>query len=389
MKVSGLTVVLVTVWSLAVPAFAAGTDAVTNQLRMVLEDLTGKGALAAVLALEGGGLDRLAVVAGHEDLDRTTPVTPDHAFQIGSQTKTFVAVAVLMLVRDGKLALTDPVANHVPGLPGDADITVGQLLNHTSGMGDGVAVLDEGSAVPSLPLDFEDLLLLSRIMGRQFEAGTAFRYNNFAYDVLGVLIERVSGERYDRYITRRILEPLGMNATFFASFEPWPEARLAHGYAYDDNAGNVIDATGPRDLSWASSAGDMISTTGDMMVWVDALSRSDNALGLGLTDLAAETVPVPGGGDMTHYGSGVMVRNFSGVDTLGHGGNIHGFVSYSGIVPGTDLRFSLMVSRDGKDVSAPAIMGAVSQIVGVALHLGLAAKGGSYENGAEARSRGE
>lgn len=350
---------------------SAVQEKLSGNIQKALDELVPQGVLGAVLAVEMPDQQRVVLTTGFADGDRKTPITADYAFQIGSQSKVFTAVAILMLAHQGYLDLSEPVAKYVRNMPGDEKATIRHLLNHTSGFGDGIKVLDASADLPRVGLTFDDMTLLSRIDGQHSNAGDIFQYNNFAYDILGVIIEKVSGKSYDQYIKQNILRPLGLGHTFSASRLPWPKALLAHGYTFDGREQKVVDATGPRDLSWASSAGDMISTTDDMMAWINALIDRKNLLGVSLTDMISEITPVPAGGEMIGYGYGLMQRRFAGITTWGHGGFIHGFISYSGYDPDSGMRFSLMTSMAGnKETDARKVMIEISSVIRVALHLG-------------------
>ncbi len=344
---------------------------VSSRLQISLDELARHGVLGAVLGLDVPGLPRIVLTTGTADRNGDQPMTEDHAFQIGSQSKVFTAVAILMLERQGRLDLDDHVEKYVPHMPGGQDATIRQLLTHTSGLGDGVSILDESADLPRISLSFRDLTLLSHIDGQHFFPGEKFEYNNFGFDILGVIIEHVSGSDYEKYIKRNILEPLGLKHTFSGSKLPWPSAKLANGYVFEKGTRQSVDATGPRDLSWASSAGDMISTAGDMMAWMKALENPANPVGISLKDLTSTVVDVEGSPEMFEYGYGLMHRRFSGVETWGHGGFIHGYISYTGHDPLTDIRFSLLTSMTGNEGDQTTrIMTEIGNVIRVTLHLG-------------------
>ncbi len=289
-------------------------------------------------------------------------------FQIGSQTKWFTAAAILLLERDGALKLDDPVTKYLPDLHGGDGVLLRHLLTHTSGLGDGVAFLEDGAA-PEGRFTFEELALLSRIKRRAFEPGARYEYNNFAFDVLGEVVAAASGRSREAFVQARILDPLGMKETYFGALADWPAANAARGYHRQDGA--AAEMTGPRDLSWASAAGDMVSSADDLMRWLTALSDPGNPLGLTLDDfmkLSADSSAH--GADMPKYGLGVMNRAFGGRLTIGHGGVIHGYVTYSGVDEASGVRFILLTATEGKEgMSVQSLLSAFSSALASALHV--------------------
>lgn len=321
------------------------TGQLVRQLQPVVDNLQRYGALGVVLALDGTALGRIQVTGGYVDRERTLPMDAGRAFQIGSQTKMFTAAAILLLARDGRLSLDDPAASFVPGVPSLADTTLRQLLTHTSGLGDGVAAMDVPHPPPEVAVSFRELVFLSELAGRRFAPGARFDYNNFGYDILGAVIERVSGRPAGEFIRERILVPLGMRGSGSGSAGAWPAVPMAR--AWFPHAERSIEVTGPRDLAYAYTAGDMIATAGDLLRWLDALRRPDDPVGLDLADFLQQPVAT-GEPDMPRYGYGIMVHDFGGREVHGHGGFIQGYMSFCGIVSGSELRFCLLASLDGR-----------------------------------------
>lgn len=359
----------------AAPTIPA-TQALQSHLNTAATALLPYGFLSVTLKLRSDELGEITVSAGHADGAQSLPADPSRAYQIGSQSKTFTAAAILLLAREGKLSLSDPASRYVPGLPGDAGITVAQLVNHTSGMGDGVNYFDTPGPAPDLAVSFENLMFLSHMDGKHFDLGTDFEYNNFAFDVAGKVIEKVTGQPAHIYIREHITNPVGMTHVYFGAGESWPREIMAEGFDFNSKAGERRDMTGPRDLGWAYTAGDMIATADDMLAWIDALTQPGGKAPVTMAELKAGRVSTGDKpSDMTGYGYGVMDRTFGGVRTWGHGGFIHGYLSYSGIVEEENLRFTLLTSLDGsKDFSAPAAMQRFSALLATALHLTLFAE---------------
>ena len=155
---------------------------------------------------------------GHRDIGTKAPVDADTVFRIASMTKSFIALAVLKLRDEGKLALDDPVARHVPELAAlppptedSAPVTIRQLLSHTAGFPE-----DNPWGDRQLDTSEEELSTWLR-QGLPFSTapGTAFEYSNYGFAILGRVVSRASGMRYQDYVDREILKPLGMTSTFW------------------------------------------------------------------------------------------------------------------------------------------------------------------------------
>lgn len=205
------------------------------------------------------------------------PVAGDTAFRVGSITKLFTAVLTLQLVEQGKLDLRKPVRAYLPDFPGEGAerITLHHLLNHTSGL----AQMD---AIPSYQHAFENgLELYQRPLSPKAmlercchgkparPPGAGFDYNNADYLLLGLILERVSGEPYERLLARQILEPAGMRDTGMARWDAIPP-RLARTYFFrDDHRALISDMPVYWENWWA--AGGAVSSAPDLLKFAEAL----------------------------------------------------------------------------------------------------------------------
>ncbi|MBL0885802.1 serine hydrolase domain-containing protein [Myceligenerans indicum] len=256
------------------------------------------------------------------------PATPGHAFRIGSITKPMVAVAVLRLVEEGRVALPDPIGTHVPDAPA-GDATVRQFLTHTSGL----------PAEPPGPWweraghgPWEDLV--ASAPQPLWDPGDRYHYSNTGFAVLGRLVEVHRGRAWDEVLRQELWTPLGMTATGRA-----PAGPAVTGYAVHPHAGLVHDepvaaygALGP--------AGEVWSTAADLVrfgMWLTGRGPDVAADGLVLSRELRELMAVPrvvaddagpGGGPWeTSHGLGVRVRQDGDVRTVGHGGSVPGFTA--------------------------------------------------------------
>lgn len=228
---------------LAAIPFSAQADpgpdpAIAAQLQPYVDKHQAAGAVAVAASK-----DKILSITtvGYEDLAAQKPMAPNSLFWLASITKSITAVAVMMLVEEGKIGLDDPVSKYLPEftnmmvappkgsfkpVPAQSQILVRQLLDHTSGLGFRGGA--EKPALDSLPLD---QAVSSYAKGwLNFQPGTSEGYSNEGYNTLGRLIEVVSGEPYEKFVDERLFQPLGMTDTTF-----WPSdeqvARLAKTYA--------------------------------------------------------------------------------------------------------------------------------------------------------------
>jgi D-alanyl-D-alanine carboxypeptidase len=341
-------------------------ESVQQRIQASLKSLEPAGALGSVLSVTGAGKEPLTAEAGYADIERTGKITAHHLFQIGSQTKMFTAAALILLQEQGALDLDDLVAKYVEGTPRATELTIRQLLLHTGGIGDGIKYFDPPLGTrPEFQVTFDNHLFLGRVAGEKFAPGQGWEYNNLGFVILGRVVESASGISLDRFIRNSILQPLGMDDTYFGSLEEYPERRMAHGYFIDTKGGEIVDTTMP-DLSWASSAGDMVSSPGDMRKWAQALLDEDNAIGISLGHFIADAVPVPDRGNLQQYGLGMMCLDVRGKPLWGHGGFIHGYVTLTLVEPSSGTIVQVMTNLGGESAE---MISAVERVVADALEL--------------------
>jgi len=153
------------------------------------------------------------------DLDHNVKITRATVFYVGSMSKQFTAMAILMLVQDGRISLDDPIRKYVPEVPDfGVPITLRQMLAHTSGLRDYAQLLwFDGWRLdsPDLLTDGDVSYIVSRQKELNFPPGSDYAYSNTNYELLGHVVSRVSGQSLQQFTTARIFEPLGMQHTHF------------------------------------------------------------------------------------------------------------------------------------------------------------------------------
>ncbi|MFC6090797.1 serine hydrolase domain-containing protein [Saccharothrix lopnurensis] len=279
----------------------------------------------------------------------------DGHFRVGSVTKTFVATVVLQLVDEGRVRLDDPIARYVDGVPRGGEITVRQVLSHSSGLydyahGEGWSTNRWRGAERFRHHEPRQLLDEAFRHPSHFDPGTSWRYSNTNYVVAGALVERVTGRPYGAEVTDRIVKPLGLRHTSVPGDRPGLPRPHARGYTEVD--GRLVDATlmNPS-LDWA--AGEMISTAGDLNRFLDAL------LGGRLTSpsaLAAMRTTTPTG-SIFAYGLGLQRYDLPcGRSVWGHGGELIGYLTYA-VRSDDGRRATLSYNPLPGEVPAEAVIG--------------------------------
>ncbi|MFC5661576.1 serine hydrolase domain-containing protein [Kitasatospora misakiensis] len=293
--------------------------------------------------------------AGTADFTTGAPASTDGLFRIGSVTKTFVSTVVLQLVAEGRLGLDDPVESLLPGaVPNGRNITLRQLLNHTSGLfnytEDPSFAFEEDPAGIRRWLDVDrwtrytpqQLVALANAHPPYFEPGRGWHYSNTNYIVVGQIIERVTGHSWEQEVDRRIIRRLGLTRTSMPTHSTTIPGPHAHGY-YKLPAGPA-DTT-ELDPSMAGAAGAGISTTADLTTFVTAL-MGGRLLPRPL--LAEMTTVAPQSGE-TEYGLGIHRMRTPCGPVWGHGGGIPGYNTF--MYADGDLRREFVASVNAFDVA--------------------------------------
>ncbi len=278
--------------------------------------------LAAAVLRDGRVVWELAV--GAADVDSEVEATPATQYRIGSITKTFTAAAILQLRDAGLLDLEDPLDRHLPGAAHRP--TIRRLLSHASGL------QRETQDDSWLTLRFApaDELLETLAQAEQvLPAGARFHYSNLAYALLGIVVERVSGQPYPAYLRERLLEPLGLRRI---GFEPQPPA--ATGYLLQPYADGVWRTIEVGTGAW-QSAGQLWGTATDLCRWGAFLADADESV---LARSSAEemwTVQTIDDHERWQAGYGLGLQLWRDGERIlaGHGGSMPGFIARLCISP--------------------------------------------------------
>ena len=258
---------------------------------------------------------------GLANMEWNIPNSTDTRFRLGSITKQFTAALILQLVDEGKVKLDGKLSDYLPAYRKDIGdkVTIHQLLNHTSGIPSYTGLPGFLANVSRNPYTVEDFVKLYASNDLEFEPGSKYSYNNSGYFLLGAIIEKVTGQSYDKVLKARILDPLGMKNTGYDLHAPII-AKRATGY---QRAADGYRHAPYLDMSIPYAAGSMYSTVEDLYLWDQALytdrvvSAQSKALMYkpALADYAYGWVV-----NKAEFGNGTPAA-----ERIMHGGGINGF----------------------------------------------------------------
>ena len=275
---------------------------------------------------------------GLANIELNVPVTAKSVFEIGSDTKQFTAACILLLQQEGKLSVDDPVTKYLKDAPADwSNIRIRHLLSHTSGL-KSYTVLDGFEMTRHLTQkQFIDLIAKQP---REFAPGEAFKYCNTGFNLLGFIIENVSGQNYWQFLRQSIFQPLGMNSTTSRAPSIIVTNRV-DGYEHSSRGGLI---NRDYDLTDVFAAGAIVSTVEDLSRWNNALD-TDKLLS-SESKRQMWTSAKLNNGKETGYGFGWYVSTVDGHKNLGHGGSTSGFSATIQRFPNDHLVVIILTNTD-------------------------------------------
>jgi CubicO group peptidase (beta-lactamase class C family) len=332
------------------PDLRAGVD------RIAREVLASTGVPSASLAIVKDGRIAYAEAYGDARVEQRLPARPGMRYSIGSISKQFTAAAILMLAEERKLSLDDPVSRFVPALTRASEVTVRQLLSHTSGYQD------------YWPQDYVPPFMLKEItaggildrwakMPLDFDPGTQYQYSNTNYVIAGLIIEKASGRPFLEFLRARIFVPLGM-----MSVTDVDRGRLAS----SDPIGYLRYALGPpreapkEGKGWLFAAGELAMTARDLARWNVSLLERSLLTPASYREMETDVRLKNGLG--TRYGLGVGVTTESGHRVIEHGGEVSGFTAENAVFPDDRAAISVLTNQDSAD-AASAIMRKIAPLL--------------------------
>lgn len=331
---------------LSAPVWAELPQAAQTSVDQAVEKLLAKtGVPSASVAIVQGGKLAYARAYGLARLDGKIAATPSMRYKIGSNSKQITATAILLLSDDGKVSLDDPVSKFFPDLTRAGEITIRQLLSHTSGYEDYYA-LDYVAPYMARPTTAQQIMDQWAKKPLNFDPGTQWQYSNTNYVIAGAIIEKITGRPMMDFLRARIFEPLGMKSAIDVDAQPWSQ---------NDATGYTRFVLGPprvalpEGANWIFAAGELAMTPSDLALWDISLMNGSILKPSLLKDLTTEVHLKNGSG--TGYALGLGVGNRNGKRIWGHNGGTSGFISANKTYPDERLAITVFTNQDAPAAS--------------------------------------
>jgi len=336
------------------------TEEVGNRVDAIAKQMLSRPVAGISVAVARDGQVVFARGYGMANLEHSVAVTPETVFHVVSISKNILAAVVLQLVDEGKLRLDDDVTKYVPEAPMlGHHVTVRQLLNHTSGIYSFTS-LPDATSNERFELTHEQVLGLIKDKPFDFEPGTRWRYDNSAFYLAGMVVERVTKQEYGAYVREHVFKPLGMSSASLCDAR-MVVPHLASGYELDRGA--LVNAAF---VSWKvpSAAAAICATASDLLKWQAAL---DTGRVLTPSSLALMRTPTTlADGTKIDYGLGTFLGSLDGHRVLGHTGSGGGFRSVLESFPDDHLTIVVLINTED---GSPAPVAMAAEIVRAALGL--------------------
>ncbi len=274
------------------------------------------------------------------------PATPTMRYSIGSISKQFTAAAILMLQEQGKLSLDDPVGKYIPGLTRGNEVTIRQILSHTSGYQDYWP--EDYVMTPMLkPTTAQQILDTWAKKPLDFEPGTQWQYSNTNYVIAGRIVEIVSGQPLFDFLTQHIFRTLGMTSVWNSDANQLapPDAT-----AYYRHALGPLRPAPKEGAGWMFAAGELAMTAHDLALWNESLLAQSILSSESYKTMFTEVKLKNGEG--THYGLGVEVEERNGHRSIEHSGEVSGFVSDNEVLIDDGAAVAVLTNQDAVGAAA-------------------------------------
>jgi CubicO group peptidase (beta-lactamase class C family) len=309
------------------------------------DSLAKSGVPSASVAVVKDGQIAYLHAYGNATLDPAAAARPEMRYSVGSISKQFTAAAVLLLQEQGKLSLDDKVGKFIPDLTRANDVTIRQLLSHTSGYQD---YWPQDYVMPMMlqPVTPQKILDMWARKPLDFEPGTKWQYSNTNYVIAGLIVEKVSGMPLMKFLQEKIFAPLGMK-----SVSDIDRARLGD----TDANGYMRYALGPlhpapkEGKGWLFAAGELAMPAEDLAKW--DISIIDHKLMKPASYQAFETEVLLNNGLGTRYALGVDVRSEFGHRALEHGGEVSGYTAENMVFPDERVAVVVLTNQDAAGAS--------------------------------------
>jgi CubicO group peptidase (beta-lactamase class C family) len=335
------------------------TEALGDRVDAVAKQLLSRHTAGVSVAVARDGRVILARGYGMANLEHSVAVTPETVFHIASISKNILAAVILQLVDEGKLQLEDDVTKYVPEAPTLGNhVTVRQLLNHTSGIYSFTSLPDAADN-ERLELTHEQVLGLIKDKPFEFEPGSRWRYDNSAFYIAGMVVERVTKQEYGEYVREHVFKPLGMSSASLC-YARMVVPHLASGYEVESGA--LVNAAF---MSWKLpfAAGAICATATDLLKWEAALDTGRVLTGSSVALMRTPTTLADG--TKIDYGLGTRLGSLDGHRMLGHTGGGGGFRTVLESFP--DDHLTIVILMNMGDAGSPSPVALAPEIARAAL----------------------
>jgi CubicO group peptidase (beta-lactamase class C family) len=311
--------------------------------------LEASGTPSASIAIVKDGKVAFAEAYGNARVDPAVPATPAMRYKIASNSKQITATAILLLAEDRKLSLDDKVGRFLPGLTRANEVTIRQILSHTSGYQD-YYPLDYVS--PTMAKDTTPVEILTKWakIPLDFEPGTRWQYSNTNYVIAGQIVEKVSGKPLIEFLRLRILNKLKMDSATDITSAKW-SASDPDGYRH--YALGPVRTAAAEGNNWMWAAGELAMTASDLAKW--DISLIDGTILKPESLQALTTEVLLKGGSGSRYGLGLQISTLAnGHRRWSHSGGASGFVSFNTTYPDDRMAITVLTNCDGAPARAIA-----------------------------------
>jgi len=358
MKLTNLIVTAACLLIASNPLQAQGSLSADQQSKVdaaVHDVLTKTGVPSASVGIVEGGQIVFTKAYGSARLDPPMNATTNLRYAIGSISKQFTAACVLLLQEEGKLSIDDPIAKYFPELTRANDVKIRNILSHTSGYED-YAPQDYTIPAWTKPTTADKVVHEWATRPLDFEPGSQYQYSNTNFNIAGLIVEKVSGEPFWSFLSRRVLKPLGMTQTIdidteHDKLEPVGYMRNALGPLRPA----IMEASG-----WYFADGEMAMPVGDLLVW--DISLMNRSLLAPASYAAMETDQRLTTGQTARYGLGVSLSVRNGHRVVAHGGEVGGFVAQNVVFPDDKIAIAVLTNQE-----ASAAAGGIARAISLLL----------------------
>ncbi len=324
------------IWALIIALFA-GTSTYaqdkTSEIDKLFSSVTASTPGCACAVSQNGNVI-VNKAYGLADLERDVPLNTNSVFDAASVRKQFVAAAVLLLVEDGKLSLSDDIRKHIPQLPDYGHkITLDHLLTHTSGIRDWQPLLNLAAGDP------DAMTMILRQRGLNFVPGEEWSYSNSGYVLLTDVVAKTSGMSFPEFAQKRLFDPLGMKMTTYVEDMKAIIKNRALAYAKQKDVWKLDMYLGND----RGGAGALLTSPTDLLVWNDALTK--NLLGKFVSEKLQEPAKLNNGRTL-YYTRGLTVEPYRGHPMVSHSGGAAGYHTWAGRLTEQGLSVAVMCNSD-------------------------------------------